>query len=551
MARKNKAQKLQDLKDEVVSLQLRGQKALLETQLNVFDNLVDPRDQWADTPDFWVPLGYQENLPANIDNRKRGEVLPVYLTELGLKRIRDESRRLLAFNEYAINAIENRISYLVGKGFEYQAHLKANKEEGKDNPLVQQTQDVIDRFLDDNEWGEFEQEAVRRCDRDGECFVRFFAIGGGRTATRVIEPEHIRSPVSNDTTVPSNFGVETDNEDTETVKGFWVIENPNANMHPEFRSSEDILHLRLNTDRNAKRGLPTLLPVRKNLDRAEKLLKNMSILAQIQATIAMIRHHRNSSAAAVASFQSNSSDFNFTNPMSGNTLYAKQYQPGSILDADADTEYEFPAATVQAGSYVEILQAELRAVASRLCMPEYMLTADASNANFASTMVAESPWVKHAERLQAYFERRMGAGCWPGHQSRAGAVWRAIRIAVDDGELPSEALEQIEIEVKGPSLIVRDKDKETQRYATLNEKGVLSKTTWAQMESLDYEQEQHNMEAEGPSPQEQMQQQQMAMQADATSRAGGQEEADPFAEFAESMDLDALLDAPPPAREVA
>ena len=41
-----------------------------------------------------------------------------------------------------------------------------------------------------------------------------------------------------------------------------------------------------------------------------------------------------------------------------------------------------------------VLQAELRAIASRLVMPEFMLTSDASNANYASTMVAEGPAVQ-------------------------------------------------------------------------------------------------------------------------------------------------------------
>jgi hypothetical protein len=42
-------------------------------------------------------------------------------------------------------------------------------------------------------------------------------------------------------------------------------------------------------------------------------------------------------------------------------------------------------------SFVAVLHAELRAIASRLVMPEFMLTSDASNGNYASTMVAEGP----------------------------------------------------------------------------------------------------------------------------------------------------------------
>ena len=54
-------------------------------------------------------------------------------------------------------------------------------------------------------------------------------------------------------------------------------------------------------------------------------------------------------------------------------------------------EYDFPARGLDASSFVAVLQAELRAIAARLVMPEFMFTSDASNANYASTMVAEGP----------------------------------------------------------------------------------------------------------------------------------------------------------------
>ena len=47
------------------------------------------------------------------------------------------------------------------------------------------------------------------------------------------------------------------------------------------------------------------------------------------------------------------------------------------------------------------IQAELRAIGSALAMPEYMISGDSSNANYASTMVAEGPAVKTFEEMQA------------------------------------------------------------------------------------------------------------------------------------------------------
>src|ERR671937_615056 len=78
-----------------------------------------------------------------------------------------------------------------------------------------------------------------------------------------------------------------------------------------------------------------------------------------------------------------------------------QVAHGTILNAPAGMEYDFPARGLDASNFVAILQAELRAIAARLVMPEFMFTSDASNSNYASTLVAEGPAVKMFERLQA------------------------------------------------------------------------------------------------------------------------------------------------------
>ena len=200
-----------------------------------------------------------------------------------------------------------------------------------------------------------------------------------------------------------------------------------------------------------KRGLPLFFPVRKNLRRAEKLLRNMSIVAEIQSAIAVIRKHGAATAAGLQQFVAGQADLSVSSGASGRTSYFQRYAPGTILDAMAGTEYEFPAAGIDAGRYVTVLQAELRAIASRLVMPEFMLTSDASNANYSSTMVAEGPAVKMFDRLQ--------------HEMLADdleVLWRAVRHAVDAGRLPAESLTAVEIRGTAPTLAVRDRLKDAQ-----------------------------------------------------------------------------------------
>ncbi len=165
-----------------------------------------------------------------------------------------------------------------------------------------------------------------------------------------------------------------------------------------------------------------------------------------------------------------------SNAATGRTSHFQRYAPGTILDAVAGTEYEFPAAGVDAARYVAVLQAELRAIASRLVMPEFMLSSDASNANYASTMVAEGPAVKMFERLQ--------------HDMLTDDIellWRVIHHAIDSGRLPAEVVTAVEIRGIPPRLAVRDRLKDAQADQILVRNGAMSAATMALRHGLEPE----------------------------------------------------------------
>jgi len=235
-----------------------------------------------------------------------------------------------------------------------------------------------------------------------------------------------------------------------------------------------------------KRGLPLFYPVRKNLRRAEKLLRNMSVVAEIQSAIALIRKHRVGTKTGVQQFVAGQTDVTVTQSATGRTSSYKRFGPGTILDAPGGIEYDFPAAGLDAANYVTILQAELRAIASRLVMPEFMLTSDASNSNYASTMVAEGPALRMFSRLQA-----------DQMTDDLEVMWRVIQNAVSAGSLPADALTMIEIQVGPPSLAVRDPLQEDQALLIEYDNGILSPQTWSQLRGLDYDQEQANLAEHG------------------------------------------------------
>jgi capsid protein len=440
------------------------EQRLLEIFDTLWDDFVDPREAYTD-PDgqWWPPVGgVRDDRAASIGGPA---------SEQQLRDLRDQCRLLAVTNEFAINGIENRINYIVGAGHNYRAAVCKGMQATPD--LAMQVQMVLDEFLHENRWHQRQQEIVRRLDRDGEVFLRLFADPAGMTRVRFMEPEQVSTPVQLAAESSAAFGIQTDGSDVETVLGYYV--------DGELIDARDIQHRKANVDSNVRRGLPLYTPVRKNLRRAEKLLRNMSVVAEIQSAIALIRKHRGASRSGVEHFVAAAADGSVTSGATGRTRHFSQYGPGTILDAPAGLEYDFPATGVDAASFVAVLQAELRAIAARLVMPEFMFSSDASNSNYASTMVAEGPAVKMFQRLQAAMiedDRRV--------------MWRVVENAVAAGTLSPDARKLVDLQITPPSLLVRDQLKEAQVDRIAYMHGILSAQTWSQHLGLDYDQEQKN-----------------------------------------------------------
>ncbi len=239
-----------------------------------------------------------------------------------------------------------------------------------------------------NHWHQRQQEIVRRHDRDGEVLsavlrrrrrhdaraVRRAGPGGHAAATRPA----IRPPAS--ASRPTR-------DDVETVLGYYIDGRPvDAARDPASQGQR----------RRQREARPAAV-----LSRAQEPAPGRKAAAQHERRGRNPIGHRpdpqaprGHRAAAWSSSSPARPTRSVTSPATGRTSHFHRYAPGTILDAMAGTEYDFPAAGIDAGRYVAVLQAELRAIASRLVMPEFMLTSDASNANYSSTMVAEGPAVQ-------------------------------------------------------------------------------------------------------------------------------------------------------------
>ncbi len=442
----------------------RLEQRVWEACQGLYDNLVDPRDALWDESGWWQVVGN--------DLQRGGAAAVPFSTEAEHRQIRHECRGLAVTNEFAINGHENRINYVIGAGHNYRATRRAGVT--APDELLVAVQAVIDEFVMTNHWHRRQQEIVRRRDRDGEAFLRFFVDPDGSLRVRFVEPGQVATPPQATTDPASSFGIVTDPQDVENVFGYYV--------DGSFVDASEMQHRRANVDGNVKRGLPLFYPVRKNLRRAEKLLRNMSVVAEIQSAIALVRRHQNATRSAMQQFVANQADAN-TGAAGGRSTSWQHFAPGTILDTQAGIEYDFPAQGLNAGSYVAVLQAELRAIAARLVMPEFMLSSDASNANYSSTMVAESPAVRMFERLQA-----------EQIEADMEVMRLVIRAAERAGRLPSDTLAQVDVQAAAPPLAVRDNLKDAQVSRIEYQSGILSPQTWSQRRRLDYAQEQANLQ---------------------------------------------------------
>jgi len=455
---------LESLQRRVDRRALETELALLESQYDFASSLSDPTEAYLDpqTGESWIPLG-----PATSDT-----LAAPYRTEAELNQIRRSARITAIKNPYAKNLLNSITAFTVGKGHKYTASPKPDLADEEDAKLIAaKVNRFVQRLLKLNKWFKRQRQSVLRYHRDGETFIRCFYQENGYTLFRFVEPADVYQPAAK-SDAANSFGVRTD-EDVEDPQGYWVA--------GEYVPVEEIQHRKANVDMNFKRGLPTLFTVRDHLDRALKLLRNMSVTVANQTAISAIRKHK-ATKGQVQSFAQRLVTSTRRDRATGQDVNSSKQPIGATLDlVDGKTSYEFPAGGLNAASPVQVLAAELRAIASALSWPEFMIGSDSSNANYSSTMVAENPAVKAIESEQADLI-----------EDDLDLIWAAISHAVQTGYLPPDALTVVEIEVEPPTIVSRDPKAKAETDQILNGLKVKSAKTIASENGLDYKQEQAN-----------------------------------------------------------
>jgi hypothetical protein len=403
-----------------------------------------------------------------------------YSDEEGLAKARRIGQWLRHCTPFGRSAIENRISYIVGFGHTY--NVMERQGEDATDEQKKRVKDWLDTWLELNRWYAKQQENVDRRDTEGEVFIRMFRNEDGYLRLRYIEPGAVYCPADLNGKDECTFGIETDPDDVETVIRYWVNDEP--------IDADEIQHRKRNAKSTDKRGTPLLWAFRHNIHRAMKTLRNGSTLIEIQTAYAVVKKVAAKVGTTVKAWAQQQANAQVTSQKPGygnaetNSTFHQKVQPGSMTTIPDTTDIELPGIGADPSKTAGAVQAEGRAVAAAMIMPEYMLTADASNGNFASTMIAEGPAVKNFERLQ-YDEIKFDLEL----------INKAAEFAVEMNILKAGDLEVLKIEAEPPKLIVRDAMKDAQTRQIDIGAGILSIQTATAESGRDYETEQQNMEA--------------------------------------------------------
>tara|TARA_R100000808_G_scaffold6115_2_gene18309 strand:- start:1041 stop:2738 length:1698 start_codon:yes stop_codon:yes gene_type:complete len=449
---------------------------------------------------------FMRRYQSRIWDRAEGRWGPFYETEQDLSIHRAQARNLATFTAISIGAIESLADYTIGRDWTYTVVPKemANRPDfSVPEDMIAECQRVIDDTLEANDWmNDLDREIHNSARETGDVPILVFPMRNGVCRFDPIDPEMVAEPsqpkmLEEWLDVPEsqwNFGVHAlpmgrDRFDYGRPAGYHVIyDDSGANWEyfprlpdPQFDdgSGRFCHHIKRNTGRVAARGISDFWPIMEDLEGEYKLAKNTRVGASVQAAIAYIVEH--SEGATKSDVDTNLSSNavwlidRATQGGGSRTANVSSMKPGTRVDIGKGTNYHAgPLGALRSPVFVDIAAFILRRIGVRWRMPEYMISGDASNGNFASTLVAESPFVKARESDQDYFAnqyRRMLMKClrvaWiHGCFSRWSNDWTDISRAID-------------ISIQTPSPASRNKLELSQVNQIEFAHGIIDEKQWA------------------------------------------------------------------------
>jgi len=333
-----------------------------------------------------------------------------------------QCRNFARFDPNAKAALLTAIYYIVGEG------VKVNPQ--SEDPRVHK---LWREFWDSprNQMALRFPEIVLRTFRDGEVLLQYYNkddqnLPSWKTAVRFRDVELLTTPPS-DVSGAASQGILVDPNDPEKPLTYFLRRNYlSSDVEPV--DAKEIQHIKILCDSEQKRGESYLQAALELFAQYKDWLKYRIILNKVRTAIVLIRKIEGGTSDDVKAIANKISESS-----SARTGEVKKQlpRPGTILNANSGVDYRFESANINAGDAAEDGRNIKLGMAAATNMPEYVF-GDASNANYASTMIAESPFVKGIRFWQTFFEQHVKE-----------MFRRVVQSAVDAGKLVAPPEEDI------------------------------------------------------------------------------------------------------------
>lgn len=346
-----------------------------------------------------------------------------------------QARRFFRFDPNAQAAIYGLLDYLMGHG----VNITPKSKDPRVWKLWRQFWTNPENNMDVRQF-----EIFKRVFRDGETFLRYFNKDKDKAATwqtivRFMDPIDVcrGATEKNAETDKTNQGITFDPNDAEKPVMYYMKDRINPALEHAIPAVE-VQHVKYPVaDMDQARGESAIQAVMDLFTHYKQWLKNRIILNKLRTAIFAVRKIDMQSGQAVNQL---SQTLPTSARSSGGETKKQNIRPGTLYTPPPGVSIEMQSANINASDVKEDGRNMILQMCAGTRLPEFMF-GDASNANYSSTMMAESPFVKHINFLQSYFE---------------ATVWRpmfrkVIQNAVDAGKLKAPAEEDIFAEPGQPT----------------------------------------------------------------------------------------------------
>lgn len=460
----------------------------------------------------WPGEGIVAPGASQFSDRRYGDYWPFFRTEAELALYRQPARILARSNSATIGLLNGVANYCGNTSY------RINSIRGQDAPqeLIDACQAVVDAFTKDAayEGGEkpgLEKWAIYDWATDGDFISCLEHDGYGTTTLVDVYAEQLTLPPGYDPR-EWNYGILTDPKRPGVPLAYNVREGDDPQYDRAEYEPEDVLHWKCGVPRTVKRGLTVFcFDNYTSLNLAGKFREAMGEAGVQQAGIVGVRQHKGATSAQIGAFADQQKSYSVRDPFTGRQQGLERRRPGRWEDVNENFEYVEGPKAGNVPNHVQVLSELHRAGGRFFSAPDWLISGDTSAANFATSLTAESPFVRAVQDVQQQRGAVLKLGPWRALENacRAGKlVVNGVRVRWE------EVKAQVEITATAPSPQTRNKLEEAQRdQIYLQNLPLKSPQQVCEEQGWDYEKMQEERSAAGwPSKEELMQMQQAQAQ---------------------------------------